>query len=219
MKRAIAFASLLTGCAGGFGTYGPGMTKVNRVNKGWSPTAPGSSWGTYHQTSYKSGGVNGGAEVGARMGVVHATASDAKSATGLATDVHADIVVGGDAWSASVTGGYTSDRMFDSVDSFFFSGFPVGVVGAYGWQKIFFHAGVSRVFAASIKNIDSDESTDVGAWRGAAGVTFVLKRSPANDFALRFEGRLTKSSSSMLEGTEVQWSSEGVLGEIVWHSF
>lgn len=219
MMRAVAFACLLAGCAGGFGTYGPAMTKVSRMNKGWSPNAPGSSWGTYHQRSYQSGGVNGGAEVGARIGVVHATASDAKAATGLATDVHADIVVGATRWSASLTGGYTSDRMFDSVDSFFFSGFPVGLVGAYGWPKIFFHAGVSRVLAASIKNIDSDESTDVSAWRGAAGVTFVLKRSAANDFALRLEGRLTKSSTSMLEGNEVQWSSEGVLGEIVWHTF
>lgn len=217
--RTLAVAVLLSGCAGGFGTYGPGMTKVNRLSKGWTPLAPGLNVGTYRETSYQSGGVNGGAELGVRMGMVHARLNDAKSASGLATDAHADIVVGGDKWSASLTGGYTSDRMTDTADSYFFSGFPIGLVGAYGWQKIFFHAGVSRVLFASIKNIDSDQSTDVGAWRGAAGVTFVLKRSEANDFALRFEGRLTSSSGSMLEGNDVQWSSRGVLGEVVWHTF
>jgi len=195
------------------------MTKVNRLSKGWSPNAPGSNIGTYSERSYQSGGVNGGAELGVRTGMMSAKLSDTKSASGLATDLHADLVVGADKWSASLTGGYTSDRMFDDANSYFFSGFPVGVVGAYGWQKIFFHAGVSRVFAASIKNIDSDVSTDVGAWRGAAGVTFVLKRSEANDFALRFEGRLTKSSSAMLEGSDVSWSSTGILGEVVWHTF
>jgi hypothetical protein len=199
------------------------MTNEQRTNVGCVPDAPGSSMGTCSSTSYSTGEIVYGAQLGARVGAVSATAGDIKSGSGLAVDAHADIVVAAEKWGVGVSSGYTSDRMFgtDNGGSFFYSGVPIAAYGQYGLtRRIFVHGGAARIVHGAVKRIEPDElSVDAGAWRAFGGISFVFKRSPRTDLALRLEVRTQRSSSVMLEGMNATWSSTGLLAELIWASF
>jgi hypothetical protein len=215
--------ALVSGCAGAFGGYGPGMTNEQRTNVGCTPDAPGSSWGTCRTRSYDSADLEYGIQLGARVGAVSASAGSIRSGYGLGIDAHVDIVVAAARWGVGVTTGYTSDRLFGTANGgdFFYSGLPVGVYGQLGLtRKIFLHGGAGRVLDGSVKRVEPNEiSVDASAWRGFAGITFVVKRSRRSDLALRFEVRMQRSSSAEIDGQDATWSSTGLLGELVWASF
>lgn len=212
----------LSGCAGAFGGYGPGMTNEQRTNHGVTPDSPGSSMGTYHSTNYKTGEHVLGAQLGARIGAASASAGGLASGTALAVDAHADVVYAMDRWGVGLAAGYSSDRLGEHGGAtYFYSGFPVIAYGQIGLtRRIFLHGGGGRVIYGGVKRIEPNEvSVDASAWRGVAGITFVFVRGAKKDFALRFEARAQRSGEAMIDGQDARWSSTAVLGELIYASF
>jgi hypothetical protein len=126
--RSIIAIALLSGCAGGFGSYGPGMTNESRAGTGCTPDYPGASMGTCSTHSYNSGERAYGAQIGARVGAVSATAGSIGSGTGLAIDTHADFTVGMERWGAGLQFGYSNDQTFGD-NALFYWGLPVVAEG------------------------------------------------------------------------------------------
>ncbi|MBS1123539.1 MAG: hypothetical protein H6Q90_5767 [Deltaproteobacteria bacterium] len=222
--RVVTLAALaaLSGCAGAFSGYGPGMTNEQRTSHGVTPDSPGSSMGTYSSRSYKTGEHVLGAQLGARLGAASASAGSLASGTALAVDAHADVVYAMDRWGVGIATGYTSDRLGEHAGAtYFYSGFPVTAYGQFGLtRRIFVHGGAGRVIYGSVKRIEPNEtSVDASAWRASAGITFVFVRGAKKDFALRLEGRVQRSGEAMLDGQDARWSSSAVLGELIYASF
>lgn len=218
----LAAVAVLSGCAGVLGGYGPGMTGEQRTSHGVTPDSPGSSMGTYHSESFKTGEHVLGAQLGARVGAASASAGKLASGNALAVDAHADFTYAMSRWGVGLTTGYTSDRLGEHGGAtYFYSGFPVLAYGQFGLtRRIFLHGGLGRVIYGGVKRIEPDETTvDASAWRGVAGITFVFVRGAKKDFALRIEARAQRSGEAMIDGQDARWSSSAVLGELIYASF
>ena len=207
----------VSGCAGAFGEYGPGM--ANLSHKGTGVVDNGDGTGTVVHHEYQTGENGYGVQLGARGGYMHGAAGDVASGGGVAIDAHADFTFSRDRFGVGLTGGYTSDQMIGK-DPWFYSGLPVGAYGQFLiFPRFFVHAGASYIVMGSLKHVDADKSGDANGVRGFGGLNLVLSRSPSRDFMLRIEGRYTKSQTADVASTQLAWTSTAVLGEIVWASF
>jgi len=214
----VILVFLISGCAGAFGGIGPGMTNEARTNTGCVPDAPGSSMGTCSTTNYNSGDLEFGTQLGVRTGAVSGSAGELGSGTGLGIDAHADFVVAAEKWGAGLSFAYSNDQIF-SDPKLFYWGIPIVAYGQWGLtRRIFVHGGVGRVVHGSLR-VGEDESAAASAWRAVAGISFVFARNPKRDLAFRLEVRSQRSSDAMLAGMTTHWSSNALMGEIIWASF
>jgi hypothetical protein len=214
-----ALLLLLPGCAGGLWGYGPGTNGLERSGGGVDPTT-----GQVHSYRAKSGDIEFGTQLGARVGVGWAKLPGEALSTGLAVDAHADFTLAFPKWGVGLSGGYTADRTGFDDHTWFYSGVPIVAYGQYSLARRFFlHAGGGYVVVGSVKRIEDDTAPeavgDANAMRGLFGANWVFGRSNTRDLVLRVEARGTKSQSVRVAGRDAGWTSIGVLGEILWVTF
>ena len=212
-ELALTIAVVASGCAGAFGSYGPGMTNLDRAGSGCASNGDGTATCSGH--SYNSGDRAYGAQIGVRTGAVSGTAGDIGSGTGLANDAHADVTVGMDKRGGGLQFGYSNDQTSGDL---FYWGLPVVAYGQYSLSsKIFVHAGAGRVFHGEIRH--AEMTAEASGWRAVAGISFVFARSATRDLALRLEARAQTTGDAQIGGVDASWTSTGLLAEIVWASY
>jgi hypothetical protein len=228
MRRMALAALLLTGCAAAVGAPGPGGSGVIRRHGPSTYVEPiNESYGYVHYDPGYVHTAGGGISFvfGAKLGATRGSLGGRRAAFGLGSEPHADFVYvpKSDRWSATLGLGWVFQTIYGDSDNVEFNGFAPSVTVQVGlWRRLYVHAGAG-VALGSISVVPDgggdSPSADATELRALAGFTFVFRRTPMVDLALRFEGNAYTSQSVMVGGESGKLSGLGATFEIVMSYF
>ncbi len=214
--------ALVSACAAGYGAPGPGASNVTRVNgpgayvdatcTGWCPV--------YLQNGYvRADGPGLKFMFGAKLGVTDGGFAGRERAIGIGSEPHVDLtwVSATDRWAVTATAGYVFQSLYYPDDTVSFRGFTPSASFHWGLRRrLYIHAGVGHSFGTielAPEAADDGMTASLDQHRGLAGLTFVFRRTPTIDFALRLEANAYVSGNVTIGSESGRMSGWGLTFE------
>lgn len=192
----LVLVALAPACAAGFGAPGPGAAGIVRVNGPGMYVEPGCvGWcrAVYRDGYVKRDGPGFKVMFGTRLGVIDGTFAGRPSALGMTGEPHMDLsfVPRGDRWAITATAGYLFQTLSYDDATVAYRGVTPSATFHWGLRRrVYVHGGIGHGLGAIVVTPDGADdgmSTGAGQHRALAGATFVFRRTPMIDFALRVE--------------------------------
>ncbi len=210
MARLILVLAFTSACAAGFGAPGPGAAGVIRVNGPGAYVEPGcTGWCkvTLRDGYVRRDGPGFKFMFGSKLGVTDGSFGARDRTVGIGSEPHVDIsfVPHSDRWALTATVGYVFQSLRYDDDTVSFRG--VAPSASFHWgvrRRLYVHGGVGHAFGSlkvAPEAAADGVSSSAGQHRALAGVSFVFRRTPTIDFALRLEANAFFGDDVML-GTE-----------------
>jgi hypothetical protein len=194
--RAAIVLLVFAGCAAGFGAPGPGAAGVVRVNGPGvyvDPTCVGWCKAVYRDGYIKRDGPGLKFMLGTKIGVTNGKLDTRERVIGIGSEPHVDLsfVPRSDRWAITASAGYVFQSFYYDDDTVAFRGITPSATFHWGLRRRFYvHGGVGHSYGSitvTPEGADSGMSAAAGQNRALAGATFVFRRTPSIDFALRVE--------------------------------
>ncbi len=212
-------AMLASACAAGFGAPGPGAAGVVRVNGPGAHVEPGcTGWCkvTLADGYVKKDGPGFKFMFGTKLGITDGKLGARARSKGIGSEPHLDVsfVPHSDRWAITASVGYVLQTLWYPDDTVGFDG--VAPIASFHWglrRRLYVHGGVGHAFG-TVKVAPEAAAPGISAGAGQqrvlAGLTFVFRRTPTIDFALRLEANAYTTGEVMLGGERGSLSGWGV---------
>ncbi len=206
----IAILGLLPACAAGFGAPGPGAAGIVRVKGPGTYVEPGCvGWcrAVYRDGYVKRDGPGFKVMFGTKLGVTDGSFAARAATLGTTGEPHLDVsfVPRSDRWAVTATAGYLFQTLWYDDATVSYRGLAPSVAFHWGLRRrVYVHGGLGRGFGSLVVTPDGAEdgvSAGAGQHRALAGASFVFRRTPSIDFALRVEANAYTTGEVPL-GTE-----------------
>jgi hypothetical protein len=229
MRRLLACVSLsLAACAAGYGAPGPGASRITRVHGPSVYTDPFCyGWCKVYLDPgfiHKDGpGLK--FMFGAKLGASHGAFAGRERALGIGSEPHIDLtwVPKSDRWAVTATVGWVFQTLFYEHDVVQYSGVAPSASFHYGLRRrLYVHAGLGRhlgTLEVAPEAASDGMTASAGVSRVLGGMTFVFRRTPSIDFALRVEASAYASDEVTIGPERGRFTGWGLTFEGLLSSF